>query len=44
MSFQSSSEPPLWDEDTGRFEATRVGGVISEEAFVEALADDASDC
>jgi hypothetical protein len=44
VSFQSSSELPLWDEDTGRFEATRVGGAIPGEALVEALADDASDC
>ena len=44
MSFQSSSELPLWDEDIGRFVVIREGCGISEEASVEALADDASDC
>ena len=43
VSFQSSSELPLWDEDTGRFKATREACWIFEEALVRVLAADASD-
>jgi hypothetical protein len=44
VSFQSSSLAlPVWDGDGGWFEAIKVGLAISEEAFVKALAADASD-